>query len=227
MGIETLAEKYHARKSEVVRTPVMLLAKAWAKEVFKDEEPMTWEFKKGTLTQREIIVIDNMENLQFSARLDSVSRLQDTNKKKVTSQSVDLKTGIPFGQSTMMTEVSKRQFQTMRHLSERFAGKYLVDFKNLEPRREGFFLKTEPTSKAYNERVNFAGSRHINRDTGEMSIQEETMEPFDRKGFNEWLDWYGRMNQQHRGEIASLIENKTRFILQNIDLDKSKLDFSE
>jgi len=83
-----------------------------------------------------------------------------------------------------------------------------------------------PTSQAYIERVDFAGYRYINTKTGEMTVSEVIIEPSDRKNFNEWLDWYGRMIQKYKYEIKLLIKNKTRFILQNIDLDESKLDFS-
>ena len=155
------------------------LAEAWAKEAVKTN-PMTWEFQRSeseeVINQREVLAAIKFmgPNLQFIARLDSTVRLKPTSDEeaekkrkggKVTSQVVDLKSGIQTIGSSLDAEIKNRQAQVMRVMTECFTAKYLTNYKSLAHKGSAFPMKANHDSRAGGKRVDLAGYRHIDLKT--------------------------------------------------------------
>lgn len=196
----------------------MGLAKAWAREAVKNK-PMSWEFVQGAFSQREVQIGVKfiVPNLQFIGRLDSITRLLRGNKKElVKSQIVDFKTGRNSRDYTGLEgEIKKRQEQVMQVMVERFTGKFLKGF-NLEAERKIFAFTTHHESRASVKRLDKAGYRWFDKQTGMMEFKEFRMTDEERKDFNLWLIWYGQAVGKHKEEIHKILRRKIRYDLRGL-----------
>ena len=218
-SIEARSQRVRLYRESEIYEVVELLAQAWAKEVAgKRKSPLTWEFERGAITQREVLLVDNMKEtgLQFTGRLDSISRRDD--RRKVRCHHIDLKTGRSEFNSPMEQEINLRQSQMMLHMAERFTALYLLEFESLEPRDEAFFVKTYPENLAFVGRIKLAGKRYFDKQTGEMRVEKITMTPAERQDFIRWLKWYGSMIQKYRVEKKALADSRVRFDSRRIAL---------
>lgn len=228
-GIDDAKDKLRFYQGEEVESLVEMLANAWLEEILnKEKAPLTWEFEKGTVTQREIMVVDNMKEnkLQFKTRLDSATR-KVNERKKVVSQIIDFKSGSPELVSEMEKEIRLREAQTMLHIAERFTAIWLRGFENLKPRNEAFFHKTFSDNLAFVGRVKFVGYRYFDMQTGKLSLEKVTMTPLERKDFLIWLAWFGNKVKKYKPELKILKDKNIRFKLRNIEFDRGKVDFTQ
>lgn len=217
-GVVDSREEYQYMQSSSVDARIAQLASAWAREIAGNRRPMSWEFQRGSLTQREVLIVLNLEgpNLQFVGKLDSISRRKPGGK--VSSQVLDLKTGKSDYSSALEQEVRRRQGQMMLIMAERFTARYLVEFKNLEPRSEAFFVSTYHDSMAYEDRVHLAGFRYLDKNTGEMKLERISMTEEERKDFAKWLSWYGSMIHLHREELRALLRKRPNYKLPDVNV---------
>ena len=230
-GLPGPEEENEFLKDPEIDRSALLLAKNWAREAVQ-ERPMSWEFRKDVLTQREVLVVYKFIGplLQFVARLDCISREVDGRsekgkkiKGKVRAQVSDLKTGKPRKYQRLEAEVNRRQGQAMYVLAERFTAKYLTHYKNLVPRKEAFYGRGYHDSSVFRGRLSGAFFRHFNRESGEMFLEQIIMTEEERKEFNLWFSWYGAMIHRFRDEVAKIKRQMPRYNLSVIEPPDPKL----
>lgn len=198
----------------------ILLAKAWADHSTRPE-PISWEFVTDAFTQREVLTAMNFDlpKIQFIARLDSISRFRKT-KGKVDSQIVDLKTGKKVEQGGLAKDVEIRQAQVTRVIAERFTARYLRGKRSLVPRDTAFYCRADHRNRAFLERVDMAGYRRFNKDTGTMEIEPIEMTESDRREFEDWFTWYGAMIHYFRADMEKLRRQKIQYDLTGISFSE-------
>lgn len=237
-GMVDPREERRFRKSLEVDETVNLLAEAWAKEAVRPE-PMTWEFERRVgeevINQREVMIAVkfNGPNIQFLACLDSVSRKRPTTNVaekrkrasgKVKSQHVDFKSGSREVGSALDAEIGKRQAQVMRIITEMFTARYLRNYKSLGHKDSAFAMRAMHDSRAGEDRVDLAGYRNLDKETGEMTFEKVGFkDDEERKDAELWLSWYGSMIHCYRDEIRELIARNPNYKLSGVEFSAGVL----
>jgi len=217
-GVQSNHEKKDIFYSKEIHAMGAKLAESWIEEYFSDD-PLTWEFRKDAFSQREITISlrFSVSALTFNGRLDGVTRLlRDKKKRKMSAQIIDLKTGNKTKKTGIEAEILKRQQQVMQIMAERFTGKFLKGFNSLKPNKPGIFTMSVVNSgRVFDERLNLAGYRRLDKETGKMTLEPFLMTEEDRKEFDSWIIWYGNMVNLHKEEIKKLKKRKPDWDLEN------------
>ncbi len=217
-GIMGPLERENLEYNEEVKALGNRLAARWAEEVSK-ERPMSWEFRKNTLTQREVLIAVKFDlaNLMFRSRLDSVSRIID-NHGLVRAQVIDLKTGQKQERVGLRAEIDRRQKQLIQVLLEEFTVSYLLNFKNLESNKGIFYLKTQEGVRRQSDRLHMMGYRYFDKNTGELELDRFKMNDKERQEFDDWLRWYGEMMHIYEGDVRKLMKRDFWYDLSSVRL---------
>lgn len=217
-GIVGPLERKELEYNDKVKSLGNMLAGRWAEEISK-EKPMSWEFRKNALTQREVLISVKFDkaNLMFRTRLDSVSRITD-NHGLVQAQVIDLKTGQKQEKKGLGVEIEKRQKQLMQVILEEFAASYLLNFKNLESNKDIFFLNTKQEVRRHSRRLNLMGYRYFDKNTGGFELDAFRMRDEERVEFNDWLEWYGDMMHAHEADVRKLMKRDFWYDLSSVRL---------
>lgn len=202
------------------KTAEMLLIDSWASEFMKSD-PLTWEYRNDVLLQREVDIVLNMTNegLQFTGRLDSIVRL-DTTDKLVVSQITDFKTGKARVKTDLEKEIDLRQILMMRLMAEWFTARFLVGRKSLNTETSAFIFKKNIGNRAAERRLDQFAYRRFDKDTGTMSLEVAQINDVSRAEMERWLTWYGAMTHMYKREVRALVRNKTQFDIRNLELVK-------
>ena len=228
-GVTSSNESKMYMYSNALDSSVSKLADAWTRELVKPERNrMTWEFREGTITQREVLVYLNIEgpDLQFRTKIDSISRREGYGGR-VTSQAIDLKTGNIDYNSRLEQEVHLRQSQMMSMTAERFTSDYLVAFESLKSQDRPYMVSTMHDSTAYEGRVHLAAYRNFDKSTGDFILEPVRESETGRKDFHEWLSWYGVKIHEYRPEVSEIRRTRPNYKLSAVNVRANwKPDFS-
>jgi len=209
-GAPDFLERKEIFFSDEVKEIGLKLAKAWADE-YCCVDPITWEFHPDVFSQREIMVSLSFQDskLTFNGRIDGVTRLlRDKKKKAVQAQIIDLKTGKYSEKDGIAQEVLLRQQQVMYIMAERFTGRYLKGFNSVSPPKGIFQMAVRGGGKVYSERLNKAGYRWFDKESGEMTLKEFTMSEPERNEFFDWMIVYGNLINLNKEEVRKLVKRR-------------------
>ena len=210
------------------------LAKAHARE-FYNEESALWCFHPDGLTQKEVMISLNFRTckLSFNIRIDSITRMWDSNRKKVQAQTVNLKTGVKRELQGIEAEIKKRQNQIELIAAESFVNKYMrgdVDkrIKSLTPAEKGsFYMGVNSDSSGLEKRFNLAGNLWFNQGSGEFELESFSMTPEERKEFFTWLVWYGNLINLYKQDVKKVVARKPAWNLKNVQSNSERFIIPE
>ncbi len=187
------------------------LAGIWADEVNRNSAEFGWEFCNKYLTYNEVLFMINIEGIQWLIRLDNISRPKKARGKLKTKMS-NFKTGRFKPENAEQALIQERQRQLELWASEWFTAEVIKGKREL-PQTNGapFNIVTSVSNHSASGRTE-CNWRYYEYDILNLDVENISMNPMERSGFEKWLHYYSGMFTKYREDIRELNKRLPKFL---------------